>query len=378
MSLAVLISMMNWIVVMEASLGELQNIEAELQLGNEPELLYYSRVLIAYFRQDVIALVSLRGEVPNLLLSYLTSMRLEVRKTSTDLATIESLKKQVQEETTDLLFLGEAAFIAAVAHQAAKSFVSSEKYYREAAAKLKAGGAKKKALRALMSSLAAYSCVYPESRLFAEYMEIYKQAMEIMDFQTAGTVQMNISREFQRLDGLNIALDYVTQSIVLFERGAQGSREHGLSLVHRAHLYLQLHRFADAENDFFLALLNPNVEVQSACEVLSEKYHLNLKTLKSDRVLATWQERKNEAGTLKPLGKLESELILILSKKPCTKFELMDALYGTLIDHESKENRLKNLMSRVRTRFPGLILLEDSSYRISEPEKNKIPWSYPS
>ena len=42
----------------------------------------------------------------------------------------------------------------------------------------------------------------------------------------------------------------------------------------------------------------------------------------------------------------------------------MQALYGDRLDLEVMENRLKNLLARVRKKLPKLLGLEDGKYRI--------------
>ncbi|NUM87940.1 MAG: hypothetical protein HUU37_01935 [Bdellovibrionales bacterium] len=55
------------------------------------------------------------------------------------------------------------------------------------------------------------------------------------------------------------------------------------------------------------------------------------------------------------------------------RMELVIALYGGRIDPEAGENRLKNLLNRVRKKYPGLIVTENGRYRIGDPEL--LPWT---
>jgi hypothetical protein len=377
-----------WIEIIEANLSgltELHKTLAGVSVTEESRRqLLYCQVMIAYFRHsasDLESLISTHGawleHHPDL--TALATLRWHIRRGPVDL---EAVKAQFSEsfETSIPALKGEWSFALAYAHNVGQDFRNAEIYYLAASAQYALAGAGSKSLRAELSALASYSCLHPESRLFPDYTSLYRKAMTAREHQTAAACLVNISREFQRLEALPIAMDYVSQAISLHEVHHEASREHGLCLLHRAHLYLQLERNLEAQRDLFFALSIPHGEVQSSCRVLAEKYGINLQVLPAERVLPTWAERAEDPLRTKPLGKLESQLLLLLSEAPQDKFTLMDTLYGEKIDPASKEGRFKNLLARLRARFPGLIVLENDLYKISDPfvlgalnlERNKI------
>lgn len=93
------------------------------------------------------------------------------------------------------------------------------------------------------------------------------------------------------------------------------------------------------------------------------------------------------------LSQLEAKLIESLNSSPKTKFEIIDELYGSEIDSFAAENRLKNILFRLKSKFPGLIRLKNGKYFIvktltvmfaflmanivsfdTRAESNKLPW----
>ncbi|MCC7404209.1 MAG: hypothetical protein IT288_07410 [Bdellovibrionales bacterium] len=353
-----------WIQCIEATRLELN--ELELGLGRsgaeDPELRLYLRVMQAFFNHEpkvierIIQETAGRPGISETLVN-LIQMRLLLKSQPIDLAKMEALRLLVMTSTRSV-WQAEAAFVSASAHQAAKSYESAEEQYREAARLYHQCGAVRKSLRASLSALASRSCLYPHFRLFSEYHQIVQKSLEINEGLTAATALINISREFQILEGFQLALRYCHRALEIFGRMAFASREHGMALVHRADLLLSLGRSPQAQEDLMYALTFNHPEVQAACEVLSQRHHLSLKTVSSEQLVPTWQERLHEGSKLGgKLGELGERLIELLSQRPHSKFELMQILYGDQIDSESRENRLKNLIFRVRSRAPQLIYI---------------------
>lgn len=72
------------------------------------------------------------------------------------------------------------------------------------------------------------------------------------------------------------------------------------------------------------------------------------------------------------LTKQEAHLIGTLEKHgPQSKFQLIEILFGENIDIFSGENRLKNLLSRIRQKAPDSILFKEGSYYLSKHFKYK-------
>jgi hypothetical protein len=74
-----------------------------------------------------------------------------------------------------------------------------------------------------------------------------------------------------------------------------------------------------------------------------------------------------KGSELEQLTALESRLIQLLSDGRKTKYDLIERLYESSIDFSSREARFKNVLSRLKKKRPGLIVLDEGYYRISEP-----------
>lgn len=366
--------MKKWITLIQSNLTELFDLEENLVTSSrseEADLLFYTRVMINYYRENPAGIESLLNSqsFDSAALKLLAEMRLAILRNES-LGEITRLQIAINAIDLNDLIKGESLFVAAFAHQKIGDFVVAETLFRESGAYLKKVGAHNKFLRARMSAIAAFSCIYPDSRLFSEYLSVYQSAILSKENLTAGTCLLNISREFQRLEAWDLALEYANQSLHLLEDGHYGSREFGLSLVHRAYLLLQMKCSIDQlSKDLMIALSITHPDVQSSCASLAEMFQVNLKflPLKTD-FLPTWKERKAEMSVQAgKLGEMESQLIVLLAEKPHSKFELLDLLFGDRIDHESRENRFKNLLFRVRTRTKADIRIINGNYTLSEP-----------
>ena len=73
----------------------------------------------------------------------------------------------------------------------------------------------------------------------------------------------------------------------------------------------------------------------------------------------------DKLATQAPLGRLEEKLIGLLAQKPQDKFLLISELYGTDLPISSTEPRLKNIIYRMRKRFPDLIQFRNGSYELN-------------
>lgn len=369
--------MITWNLIIEGSQKDLFNFERHLMASNLSEeqnvQLFYIRVLIAYNRQDANAIASLLQRLQSGLGSFeavaeVAKMRLQIRFGSIDLVQIQSALKFLKANAVIPLFKAEALFLSGTAYLNYGLYAESENLFKEASVIFQLALANKKALRSSLCALAAYSCAHPQSRLFYEYTEIYNQCIEGEEYLSAATALVNISREFQILGAQSVALDYIDKAIQLFEKKDRGSREHGLALAHQSELYFEQGLKSQGHSSLLFAISVGNKDVQSACQVVADQYQVNLKTLPFESTLPTWQERATE-GQQVVLSPLESQLIQLLSQSPKDKYELMDQLYGELINFESKEGRLKNLLSRLRTRYPDLIVLREQKYHLSETYK---------
>lgn len=364
-----------WVSIVEASLDDLRKLEQQLGASScdqKDGKVFYTKILLAYFRNnsaDISFLIEAHNKflVDRPTLKILSLMRFHLRAADFTLSDLFRLHDQVRNiESGRGLFFAEACFIAGTACLQKSEYRQAEEFYLQAATHYEFAGSFKKSIRAQLSSLAAYTCVFPESRLFHEYSVIHEKAMAVGERLSAGTALINISRELQRIKALPHALTTIDKALDILKEDHRSSREFSLAMAQRADLYFQLDKKVEGTNDVIFALCHPHAEVQSACHVLAQKYQLDLLALQSQTILPTWQERKNQNSQSEILTVMESLLLKLLSERPRAKSDLMDALFGEKISTESKNNRFKNLISRVRSKVPGVIVIKDGIFSIQD------------
>jgi hypothetical protein len=69
-----------------------------------------------------------------------------------------------------------------------------------------------------------------------------------------------------------------------------------------------------------------------------------------------------------PIGltRMEEKLFNLLLRGPQTLYQLSDAIYGSVGDPLKSESRVKNLLSRVRSKFEGRIIYDGRAYRLAQ------------
>ena len=330
----------------------------------------YAQVLIAYHQGNLEELDRLRDKITRLdfsdretLLALLQARR-DVRAHQASVKTIAPL---LQVEAPE--WKGEARFIAALAHAPLKNPKQARALFLDAEHAFLQSGSPKKALKSAFNAVVAETQIDPESKsLVTDYSRLAKRALELQETSVAGQAFQNISRELQKLGALRVALTFIHQAIECLEPEA-GSLNLFHALAHRAHVLLDSGLSEEAQLDYERCAAAEFKEIRSALAVLDvlqgkvERFPDELRTA----LTSTWSERLNffEGKATPPakIGDLENTLLAELASGPKTKEELIAVLYGTTLSEDVLENRFKNLLNRVRTRLPELIVLEDGAYR---------------
>jgi hypothetical protein len=338
----------------------------------------YLDVLLPYLKGDVDELRSrvkaLRQMDQDELLPV-AELRLQIREGRLDPHFADSVARAASAEGTSPLWRGECAFVAAMAYEQMGDHQKCKDLYLRASQLLEQGGASRKSVRALQNHVAEESRLFPQKRLIPDYNYVYRKAKKVRDYGVAGMALMNISREYQLLKAHSAALKFANRALAYAER-ERGSRCFYLILAHRCHVLMEMGRREEAKLDFDELKAAPFPEVKAVMEVLTKLFFDPSISLTDGSILpANWSERLKEteapdqAGSLHKIesirpAELETTLIQLLDERPRDKFELVSALYGDQIGFVVAENRLKNLLNRVRKKSPGAIVLENGCYRL--------------
>ena len=337
-------------------------------------------MLFAYLTGDLAAMDTTAGAIrESSLCESLRSMLLalcELRRGIRALAIDpETLKNVENLEPSCASWTGETQFVLSLACEAKGDYVGMREHGRMAAHFLEAAGLARKSVKALFNSVVAESRVRPEGKYLIDYNFVIKRALRAKAHGVAAMGLHNISREFQKIGALALALKFANRAITLLGNEF-GSLSHYLAVVHRCHLFLELGRVNEAALDLELAASAGFPEIKTAVEVLQSLMKRSASAEFSAETAALtpgWTERLDEAKrtnfqaySITELGALENRVVGLLRGGAKDKFELAEGLYGKLLNCEVSLNRLKRLLNRLRKKCPDLLVFESGKYRICD------------
>lgn len=361
--------------LIESNLSEL--VEARKGLAVSHPLLRYLDVLSAYLRGDIEGLTRLVGKEPAVLEQMnpeevSARLRLQIRTRSVEQAVLARAIALAKDPKEELIWRGELSFVIAMALETSGDDCRAQEFYKLASEVLELGGCPRKSIKAFANYVAAETRIHPDKKLIVEYEYIFRKAKRLKEFGVAGMALNNISREYQLVGALNVALKFANRALVYLGRDF-GSLHYYLGIVHRAHVLFDLHRDREAVLDLEQASACDFPEIKEAIKTVKKNYLKDaLKAdleIKQARMTVTWRERFNNGPTLATLcqlGEMEEALVRFLATGAHDKFQIIEHLYGKKIEFESAENRFKNLIGRIRKKYPGLLAFENGKYRVSD------------
>jgi tetratricopeptide (TPR) repeat protein len=340
--------------------------------------LLYGQVIVHFLRGEAEEMKAKIQQIPTIFAGHpelemlLTACKLreQIRLRIYD---SEALKKALSLSDLPGRWQGELLILQATAMTLFNDYEKAMNFYGRSADSFQAQGCVRKALRARMNVLVCESHLYPNRNFFARYHDLYKAALKKphRELIVATTCLLNISREYQRAGAPMAALKYCNHALALFER-QMGELNYFLTLAHRAHLLCEMGRREEARIDFEAARLGQFKEVEAALQVVESLLKGEKASVQdSESLLPTWKERMGEAGAginekAVKLSASEEKLIQYLSQGPSERIDIIETLYGALLDHETKLNRFKSLLGTLRKKFPNLVLCENGKYRLAD------------
>lgn len=353
--------------LIEASVEELLRMELE-ELPAHLE--FYRQTLLLFHRGDTEGLGrhlkktdSLTGHPHAEIVCLCSELRRQILAGKPDVA----LMNRLASNAVPSQWRGEACVLVAYAWELHEDFESALRLHKKAALWLTKIGAHGKSLRARSNMIANLSNVEPERRLIPEYLYLNREAARLGQWNVVATTFLNVSREYQAMGAFGVALRYCGQAIEACASDLEG-QIYFLAILHRAHLYFQTGRPLDARADLELASTSDFPVVNAA--------HAELRKILGEAAGAeetrlaplTWKNRAEKDGKIQRLSAVEEKLIAYLAEKPRSKFEIADHLWGADTHPLTAENRLKNLIHRVRKKAPGLIVFEQETYFLSDAD----------
>ncbi len=358
--------------------------EARTCLPNDSLLRAYAEFLYAYMKVDTLGMrqslsmiaeskVEESDQISEQTIALaVADLRLAIR---TQTIERESIDQLLHLEIKDPAWRAEVIGVAAMAFSKLGENAKSQDHYQLAMPLFEELGARRKSLRCLMNYFVAESRIHPEKNLLVDYLHIAQRAASINDNEIAGLAQLHISREHKKTGALAVALEHCDQAIELMKEES-GSIHFDHAILHRAQLLLDLNRHHEAMIEIERARTSGFTETQSALKVLeglaSEQARVAIGQNENVAKLLSpmWRERlegnnkgQNLAINLTPS---ESQVLNFITEKPRDKFEIISYLYSGESGSELLEDRLKNILMRLRKKLPGFILVDQGKYRIAD------------
>lgn len=346
----------------------------------------YAKIMLNYYDANIEGLKALSLSLKeSLLKNHLGSLffqwlvaRIEIRTMSAKKDSIDQLIEKVkpldeviQDQNLLSILRGETYFISGLISEVILESGLMRQYYEMAYNEFIRSGVEKKALKSYHNIIAANSRIDPNWNGRNEYYFLYKKAKKIKAYTVAGTALYNLSLELERMGVLNEALKISAKAISLLHYEL-GSRVYFLCLCHQIHLFFQLGRVKEAKEKFGLLKDVSFVELKSVVVMLDyllNSNSLELKCIDPKKLTPAWQrkltkELENAPNQITKLSPSESRLVQILLDSPKNKFEIIEVLYGNEKNILAAENRLNNLLNRLKKKS-GLVYYYDGKYWIS-------------
>jgi len=359
----------SWQKLIDSPTSEIHALARDLAL--EGDVAYYAKTLSFYLQGDRERLTELLATPSgNEHIDALAKLRLEIR-----LRTVKGkdLHDFTQLEMPDVLE-AEKHFLLGLGWEMQDNDRMCGRHFAQAAAIYRTQGCPKKALRAFYNAIAADSRLNPHKSYVSEYQAVVQLSKEVGDAAFEGMALTMISREYQIQGLFEMSLEMVERALTLLQ-SERGCSHHGHALLQKAHVLLDLKRDSQVPALILEAEMTPFSEIQSAAKLLRVATDASLmwsRDLEKD-LLPTWRNRVPQLTTRAKIGRaaevtseLEERLLKIIYNGPVNKWDLIERLYPSGGSPLALENRLKNLLGRVRQKYPEKIVCLDGRYSLEK------------
>lgn len=301
-------------------------------------------------------------------LQTLISFRLKLRLQKISNVLLQKIQAQTFEDVLD----AEKFFLLGRAWESLGDDKQGAQCSMQAAALYKKHQCSKKALRAFYNSIVADSRVLPYKNFISEYQSVIEMSKQVQDEAFAGIALTMLSREYQ-IVGLNEkALATAEQGLLSLE-SERGSLHFYYALLQKAHLLVETGRSDAAKSTLIEVQMASFPEVHATARFIECLLEPKKTWSKEDEkyLVPTWRERlpqiigRNMKVEFHPrieATMLEERLLKTLWSGPMAKWDLIERLYPNETGALVLENRFKNLVGRVRKKFPGVLRFHDGRY----------------
>lgn len=360
---------LTWEQLIEAPTAQLHVYAVDPALSGDIGL--YARALSYYMRGDreALALLLEKQSADDVGLNGLLKLRLKIRARDVNALELEELSKL---ELPGVLN-AELNFSLAVAWEIAGRDENTSAHFQKAAGLYRAAGCPRKALRSYYNFVAAESRLRPHKNYVAEYQAVIEMSKSVGDVAFEGMALTMISREYQIVELHDQALQMVDRALLLME-AERGALHFAHALLQKAHLLLDGERNEEGLRLIAEAEMAPFPEILAAARLLRSAFMPGAvwdRAWEKD-LLPTWRNRlpqlsmRAKTGVGPQISELEARLLKIIYNGPVEKWDLIERLYPAGGSALTLENRFKNLINRVRKKYPEKILCQDGRYSLTK------------
>lgn len=307
----------------------------------------------------------------------LGALRLAIREGTVGAEDMLTFVRTLEGWEHEDLWLAEATHMAAVGFECSGNDQCASNFYQKAYLRFTQNGSPLRAAISYHNYVAAESRIDPSKRLLIEYDHAFQLAQHAGDAATAGVALNNLAREFQLMKAPHAALKRSNEAIQLLSRTHFGSYQYLLALANRCDILLDLGYTDLACADYEEITCSQIPEVIGATQVLwsraGKAHSWPRPTAEQMPQLPTWLERSAVQAGDAPAAlvsavftPMETALIEALSQSSQTTAELVTKIYGDQGDFLNKENRIKQLLHRLKKKAPQLIVRAEGRYRLAD------------
>ncbi len=265
------------------------------------------------------------------------------------------------------LFKAEAYFQVADILHGAEAFDESFEITKECMKLFETVGARKKANRSKFNLTVARGQAQFEVCYLADFLDLLRTTQNLGDEVLLIACYTNLSGEYESLGSYRNALKMINKALALALKVHHSSQVMDIH-AQRVDLLAKLGRKTDALSAFEELNGRYNKFAEAAAQSLTAVHPWLLET--DADAFATPESVpchywKDKEVSQKHLGGLGETLLRLLSFSPKSSRELIAAIYGIELVGDSSLRRFRDLMYRLQTRFPGLIIHERQKYRLA-------------
>lgn len=335
-------------------------------------MLAYARVLSAFFQGDFEMLAAAVADVSQVggELAELARFRLRIYRRDLPDRELHRLADLQMPGPLD----GEKYFCLGAAWETLGNEALASQSYARAAASYRAAGCPRKGLRANYNAVVSESRLRPHKGFIAEYQAVIEASRTLGETSFEGMALGMISREYQIAGLYQQALEMADGSLRCLE-SERGTIHYYHCLLHKAHVLIDLGRTRDIGVILHECEMAPFAPIQAARELLALSLNPGA-VWNRDRekdLLPTWRNRIPQLAGQRtaisgsgPMSDLEQTLLRLAYNGPVDKWDLIARLYPAERDSLVVENRFKNLVARVRKKFPGTLDCQDGRYSVAK------------